>query len=402
MSIKIAERMQNLKGSAGFALLSQAKEMRARGEDVISLAIGEPEGNTYKPICEAGKKAIDEGWTKYSPAGGLPILRKALAQHYSQEFCLDVSAGNVFVGSGCKQVLFGAFQCLCGPKDEVLLPAPYWMSYPPLVKLSGASLKVAPAKPKNHFKITAEELKKNISHKTKAFLLNTPNNPTGAVYSKEELSAIGRVLLQFPHLIIMIDGIYSQLVFSEEENAAPHLLKLYPELKSRILVFDGASKSHLMTGWRLGWLIGPKAFVKTLSAFQSQSAGCANTITQKAFADGFSFCAQEIKNMTQNLKNLRDILTQALTGIKGLEVFPSKGAFYLWLGVGDFIGKKYKERRLKSSQDIMELLMAEKKLICISGEEFGMPGYLRLSYSANKGDITKAGQRLREFFLKIS
>lgn len=400
MSIKITERMQKVKGSAGFALLQRAKEMKAQGEDVISLAIGEMGWNTYKPLREAGKKAIDGGWTKYSPSAGQGPLRKKLAEHYAKRFQMDLSSENVFIGNGCKFVLFGAFQCLCGPEDEVLLPAPYWMSYPPLIQLSGACLKVVPTEPKNHFKITPEELEKALSSKTKIFLLNTPNNPTGAVYSKEELLALGAVLRQHPHVVTMLDGIYSRLVFSEK-GLAPHLLSLCPDLKDRILAFDGASKSHLMTGWRLGWLIGPKSFVQTLSAFQSQSAGCANSIAQKAFEDAFLLCEEDLKTVVQKLKGFRDILTEGLKNIPGLEVFPSQGAFYLWLGVGDFIGKKYKQHVIKSSQDIMELLIAEKKLICISGEEFGMPGYLRLSYAVDTEDIKKAVQRLQEFFLEI-
>ncbi len=398
--MKIAKRMQGLKSSLGFELLKIGKTLKAQGEDVVSLAIGELQWNTYKPIRQAAQKAIDEGYTKYSPSAGREPLRKKLSEQASQQFKLPLDYENIFIGNGCKYVLFGAFQSLCNKGDEVILPAPYWMSYPPLIKLSGAKVKVVPAKEKNYFKITAKELRENLSEKTKIFLLNSPNNPTSAIYSEEELKTLGEVLKDFPHVVIMCDAIYDRIVFSGK--TAPHMLAVCPELQDRILAFNGASKSHLMTGWRLGWLVGPKEFIKTISTFQSQSIGCANSISQKAFEDAFEICEENLKNMIKKLRYIRDLLTEGLKNIPDLKIFPSEGAFYLWVGVKSFLGKKYKGKSLNSSQDIMEQLLTEKKLLCICGEEFGMPGHLRLSYVAEEKDIKKAVNRLQDFFSELT
>ena len=398
--MKMSSRMQGLKASVGFELLKVGEALKAQGEDVVSLAIGELQWNTYKPIREAAKKAIDEGYTKYSPSAGREPLRKKLSEQARRQFDLPLSAENVFVGNGCKSVLYGVFQTLCETGDEVLLPAPYWMSYPPVIELSGAKVQLVPTKEKNDFKITAKELEDNISKKTKVFLLNSPNNPTSAVYSEEELKSLGEVLRRFPDMMTIVDAIYDRIVYSR--RFAPHLLSVCPDLKDQILALNGASKNYLMTGWRLGWLIGPKALIKTISIFQSQSLSCANSISQKAFEDAFELCEEDVKNTVQNLKHIRDLLIEGLKDISGLKIFPSEGAFYLWIGVQSFFGKKHKGQALNSAQDIMTQLLTAKKLLCICGEEFGMPGYLRLSYVTYEKDIKKAITRLQDFFSELT
>ena len=398
--MKIASRMQGLKASVGFELLKVGEALKAQGEDVVSLAIGELQWNTYTPIRQAAKRAIDEGYTKYSPSAGREPLRKKLSEQACRQFGLSLSAENVFVGNGCKSVLFGVFQSLCETGDEVLLPAPYWMSYPPVIELSGAKVQLVSTKEKNNFKITAKELEENISEKTKMFLLNSPNNPTSAVYSAEELKSLGEVLRRFSHVMIVVDAIYDRIVYSGQ--FAPHLLSVCPDLKDQTLALNGASKTYLMTGWRLGWLIGPKALIKTISIFQSQSLSCANSISQKAFEDAFELCEEDVKNTVQNLKHIRDLLIEGLKNISSLKIFPSEGAFYLWIGVQSFFGKKHKGQVLNSAQDIMKQLLTEKKLLCICGEEFGMPGYLRLSYVTDEKDIKKAIIRLQDFFSELT
>ena len=291
--MKIATRMQGLKSSVGFELLQKSKDLKEKGEDVISLAIGELSWNTFKPIRLAAQRAIEEGYTKYSPSGGRMPLREKISLSASKQFGLPLSAENVFIGNGCKYILFSAFQCLCEAGDEALLPAPYWMSYPSLVRLSGAQLKTVQTKEENNFKITANELEQNISEKTRIFLLNSPNNPTSAIYSEKELKEVGEVLRRFPHVVTIVDAIYDRIVFSGEK--VPHLLSVCPDLQDRILALNGASKNYLMTGWRLGWLVGPKEFIKLISVFQSQSVSCANSIAQRAFESAFEDCEEELK-----------------------------------------------------------------------------------------------------------
>ena len=398
--MKIAGRMQGLKASVGFELLKIGKKLKAQGEDVVSLAIGQLMWNTYESLRTAAKKAMDEGYTKYTPSEGSQSLRGKLAKQAEKDFNISFSAENVFVSSGCKAVLFSVFQSFCDAGDEVILPSPYWMSYPPTIQLSGATVKTVPTEESNGFKITARELEENISEKTKVFLLNSPNNPTSAIYSEKELKSLGEVLKSYPHVTAVVDAIYDRLVFSGEK--APHLLSVCPDLKDQILALNGASKNYLMTGWRLGWLIGSKESVKILSAFQSQSIGCPNSISQKAFEEAFESCEKDIQGTIQNLKRVRDVLTEGLKQIPGLKVFPSEGAFYLWIGVQNFFGKKYRGQSLSSSQNIMEQLLNEKKLLCICGEEFGRPGYLRLSYVSHEKDMKKAVSRLQEFFSELT
>ena len=399
--MNLAERVKKLKPSIVFELLSKAKQMKANGEDVISLSIGELQGKTYDPIRKAAQEVIEEGDIKYCPSAGVLSLREKLAKDAEKQWNIPLDSGNVFVANGCKYVLYATFQSLCEKGDEVILPSPYWMSYPPLISLSGASLKALDTKEENDFKVTAEELDQAITEKTKIFLLNSPNNPTSAVYTEEELIELGRVLIKHPQVTVIVDAIYDRLIYSKD-NYAPHLLKLCPELKDRLLAFNGASKNYLMTGWRLGWLIGPQKWVKVFSAFQSQSAGCANAIAQKTFEKAFQSCEEDISRTVQELKTVRDTFYKELKAIPGLNIYPSHGAFYFWVGVKSFIGKNYKGSILESSKDIMEQLLKHKKLVCICGEEFGRAGYLRLSYVTSPEEIKRAGSRLKEFFSELT
>ena len=397
--MKLASRVKNIKPSAGFELLKLAKKLKSEGKDIISLAIGELQWNTYQPLRQAAQKAIEEGWTKYSPSAGQESLRQLLSQQASQHWSIPLTPENIFIGNGCKAILFALFQTFCDPEDEVILPSPYWMSYPASIELSEAKVKVTPTQPENHFKITPKELEQAISQKTKFFILNSPNNPTGAIYSKKELKALGEVLNQHNSLFTIVDAIYDQLTYSQAK--APHLLEACPHLQDRVLALNGASKNYLMTGWRLGWLIAQKEIVKAVSTFQSQSLSCANTISQKAFEGGFLNCEEHIKDTVKKLKSIRDILTEGLKSVPGLKLFPSEGGFYLWLGVQNFLGKHHKGQKLNSSKDIMKHILTEKNLLCIPGEEFGSPGYLRLSYVAYEQDIKKALVRLKEFFSEL-
>ena len=399
--MKLSQRVQNLKPSVGFELLKMAQEMKAKGENVISLAIGELQGKSYQAIRRAGQRAIEEGHTKYTPAAGERKLREKLAKQAKKQFDMELDFENVLVSHGVKYALYTVFQSLCSNGDEVLLPAPYWLSYPSLISLSGADLKVIKTKAENGFKITAEELESAISPRSKIFLLNSPNNPTSAVYTESELKALGETLKKYPHVIALIDSIYDRLVYSKE-RPAPHLLKVCPELKNQILSLNGASKSYLMTGWRLGWLIGPKNYVKVFSAFQSQSLSCCNSIAQKAFETGFEACEDEILKSIEDLKKVREALSNSLKGLPELDLYPSEGAFYLWVGVQKALGKKYRGIPLNSSKDIMQKLLEEKKLLCICGEEFGMEGYIRLSYVLDESSIKEAGERLKEFFSSLT
>ena len=399
MRIKPARRAQNLKSSAVFDLLQKAKELSLRGRDIVSLSVGEPVWGTYGRVRKAGIRAIEEGWTKYTPSAGIPALREALARRMSRRFPFPVRAEETAAAAGCKQALFAIFQCFFEPGDEVVLPVPYWVSYKELIELSGARVRLAVCEESAGFKLTPESLRASLEGGAKGFLLNTPNNPTGAVYTKEELASLGAVLRERPDILIVTDDIYDRLVF--EGESAPHLLEACPDLKDRTLCVNGASKAFLMTGWRVAWLTGPLDFIKVFTAFQSQSISCVNSIAQKTLADELLACDEEIAALVQKLKPLRQKLLNALHRLPGVRPFPPDGAFYLWAGVQDVIGRSYKGKKILSSADLMERLLNEADLICVSGENFGLPGYLRFSYAVEPETLEKAVSRLSAFFSLI-
>ncbi len=395
-----SKRVDGLRPSPVFELLKKAGEMKARGKDVISLSIGELDWGTYNIIKEAGKKAIDENYTRYTGSAGREILRKKISQESHQIYNLDTGLENVAISAGCKYALFVIFQILCDVDDEVIFPAPYWMSYPDIIGLSGARSVIVNTDENSGFKITASQLRNSITDKTRIFLLNSPNNPTSAIYTKKELQALGEVLKDHPQIFIVTDDIYDQIVFSGKR--APHFFTACPYLKDRILALNGGSKNYLMTGWRISWVIAPKEFIKIFSSFQSQSISCVNSIAQKAMEDSMGLCEQDIKNMVSKLRELRDFFSQGINQISGLKEFPSEGAFYLWVGVKDLIGKNHKGFKIKSSRDIMEQLLIKKNLLCLSGEEFGTSGYLRFSYGLEKDILKKAVSRLSEFVSELT
>ena len=398
-NLYLSERVKSLKPSAVFELLQKAKNLKKQGRDIISLSVGEPVWDTYDKIKQAGKRAIDEGHTKYTPSSGTPELRAKISERMSEDCGFPVKPSNVVVASGCKQALFVLFQCFCDPGDEVILPAPYWVSYKQIIELSGAVSKTVSCDEGTGFKITPSQLKQAITEKTKGFLLNSPNNPTSAIYTEEELKALGEELRRHPKVFIITDDIYDRLVF--KGSRAPHLLAVCPDLKDRTFCVNGASKIYLMTGWRLAWITGPEEYMQTLSAFQSQSISCTSSIAQKAVADTLLECDQEIQDLIQKLKPLRDQLFQTIKELPGIKPYPSEGAFYLWIDVRNIIGCSHKGEKILSSFHLVEQLLDKADLVCVSGESFGAPGYLRFSYGVAKETLDKACQRLSEFFKSV-
>ena len=398
--MKFAKRAGTLRPSPVFELLKRAGKMRAEGKDIISLSIGELKWGTYQPIKDAAKKAIDEDFTKYTGSAGREELRNLIKKDASSIYGLDVETENVCISSGCKFALFSAFQILCNDGDEVIFPSPYWMSYPDIISLSGAKSVIVPTDESSGFKITPEQLEKSITKKTKIFLLNSPNNPTSAIYTEEELKKLGEVLKKYPEIFIITDEIYDQIVF--EGSRAPLFLKTCPELKNRMICLNGASKNYLMTGWRISWVIAPKEFIKVFSAFHSQSVSCVSSVAQKAIEDGLHLCTKDIKTMVSNLKERRDHMIEGLKKIPGIKIYPADGAFYIWVGVKDLLGKSYKGNKISSSRDLMEQLLVQKNLLCLSGEEFGTPGHLRFSYGLEKEDLNKANSRISEFVSELT
>ena len=273
----LSKRTALMKPSAILMLATKAAEMKAAGQDVISLTVGEPDWDTYPHIKQAAHRAIDQGVTKYTPSAGLPALRKAIAKQISEDLHLNYEMADITVGSGAKFVLFAALQALCGPGDEVIIPAPYWASYTTMVELAEAYPRIAVCDRKSDFKLTPEILRTVIGARSKVLLLNSPSNPTGKIYSRDELEAIAKVLREFPKVVVISDDIYNRLVFTGEK-LAPHLLQVAPDLRDRTVVLNGASKSYAMTGWRVGWAAGPRPVISAMTNYASQSVSCACSV----------------------------------------------------------------------------------------------------------------------------
>ena len=395
-----AQRVQGLKPSAVFQVLQKAEVLKKKGKDIVSLSIGEPEWGTFDIIKSAGIKAIQEDYTKYTSASGREKLRSQLSLQAEKDLGIPFGPENVTITAGCKYALFTFFQCFCNPGDEVILPAPYWVSYPNIMELCGAKCVTVPTDESSGFKITVSQLKKSLTDKTKIFLLNSPNNPTSAVYTGEELKALGDVLKDHPQVLVVTDDIYNRIVF--EGDIAPHILNFCSFLKNRTFAINGGSKSYLMTGWRIAWIIGPKNLIKTLSSFQSQTISCANSISQKALEDSLLASEESIIQFREKLRELRDSFFNQMSQIPGLKPHPSEGGFYLWVGVKDLIGRKYQGEPITSSLDLMEKLLEKANLLCLSGESFGAPGYLRFNYAVKPESLNKAIQRLSQFVSELT
>lgn len=397
--IQLAKRAQLLKPSPILVLAARAGELKAAGNDVISLSIGEPDWTPYPNIKEVAMASIRDGKTKYTPAAGIPELRKAIAEQATKDLGIPFDFTQVTASSGAKFVLFAALQTVVNPGDEVILVAPYWASYSTMVELADGTPKEVICDHKVDFKLTPELLKKAITPKTKAILLNSPSNPTGKIYSREELAALAEVFRANPQIVIISDDIYNRLCF--EHKLAPHILHVAPDLRDRTIVLNGASKSYAMTGWRLGWALGPKEVITAMSNYQSQSVSCANSMSQYAAIEAIKNCDPDVAKTVESLKDRATVLVKALEEIPGVKVAKPEGAFYLWVDISAYMGKSFDGKVMKTSTDLAEAYLNDQMVAAVPGAEFGLDGYFRLSYALSKEDAKRAVERLKVFFAKL-
>lgn len=397
----LSKRMQELKPSATLALAAKAKQLKADGHDVVSLTVGEPDWTTYDKAKEAGKKAIDENKTTYTPAAGIPQLKQAIAGLVGGQLNREIKPTEVTVSAGAKYVIYGALTAILDPGQEVVIPSPYWVSYPTMVELAGGIPKTVTCKQDTEFKMTAAQLEEAITPNTKGLLLNSPSNPTGAEYTKEELTAIAEVLKKNPNIVILCDDIYNQLSFNDT-GLSPHLLHVAPELFDRTLCINGMSKAYSMTGWRMGWVVGPEKIVKAIGSFQSQTTGASSSISQWASVTAINDCKEEVKNALVALKERKEFFMDKMSSVPGMNVFSPQGAFYLWVNIEEWIGKNYSGAALNDSRKVAELLLENEKLAVVPGQEFGLDGYLRLSFAASPKDLEEATNRLQNFYSQLS
>ncbi len=389
----LSKRAQNLKTSPTLFLVAKAKELQAKGHPVISLTVGEPDWPTFPVAANAGKEAIEKGITKYTPANGTVELRQAVADKVKSEIGLEYTVKNVTVASGAKFIIFGALQMLCSPGDEVIINSPYWVSYPTMVELADGVPVVVDCGEEVHFKMTPEKLEKAITPRTRAFLFCSPSNPTGLVYTREELKALAEVLKRHPKVVVISDDMYNRLMF-DGTSVAPHILHVAPELKDRVVLVNGGSKAYSMTGWRIGWAVGPEKLIAAMGDYQSQSTGSPSSISQYAAVAAIKHSEPDIAGVVKTLIQRKKAAMAAFAEIPQLRVIEPQGAFYLWVEMKSIFGKSYKDRKIEGSKDFADILLNEYFVATVPGSECGCDGYLRLSFACSEAQMKEAIQRM--------
>lgn len=395
MSI-LAQRLSAIKPSPTIAVTTKAAELKAQGLDVIGLGAGEPDFDTPDHIKEAGKAAIDRGETKYTPSAGTPALRKAIVAKFKRENGLTYTTDQVTIGVGGKQVIFNAFIATVQQGDEIIVPAPYWVSYPDIAMLFGGKPVYVTCGENARFKLTGEALAAAITPKTKWLVLNSPNNPTGAAYTREELRALADVLLKHPHVWIMTDDIYEHLTYDGFKFAT--LCEVEPKLMDRTLTLNGVSKAYAMTGWRMGYACGPIELIKAMNMIQSQSASHPASITQAATVAALDGPMDFLAPRNEAFKQRRDMVVKMLNQAKGITCQTPEGAFYVYPSCAGVIGKTTpKGRKLATDTDFVEALLDEALVAVVQGAAFGLSPYFRISYATSQAALEKACTRIQEF-----
>ena len=390
MSI-VSNSLKRIKPSPTIAVTSKAREMRAAGKDVIGLGAGEPDFDTPDNIKEAAIQAIKRGDTKYTAVDGTPALKMAIKEKFSRENNLTYELDQISVGTGGKQVLYNAFMATLNPGDEVIIPAPYWVSYPDMVLLAGGKPKIVKCSEKNEFKITPAELKKAISKKTKWLIINSPSNPTGSCYTKEEIQELSKILIKNKKVFILSDDIYEHITYDGFEFFTIAQIK---SLKDRVLTMNGVSKSYSMTGWRIGYGAGPKDIIKAMAKIQSQSTTNPSSISQAAAVEALNGTQDFIKSRSESFKERRDFVVENLNNIEGLSCLKPNGAFYVFPNCKKLLGKKTK---LKTDKDFVEKLLEKSEVAVVQGSAFGLDGYFRISYATSMDNLKKALERIKSF-----
>ncbi len=392
----VSNNLKRIKPSPTIAVTQKAKEMKDAGKDVIGLGAGEPDFDTPENIKQAAIDAIKRGDTKYTAVDGTPALKKAIQSKFLRENNLSFELSEISVGTGGKQVLYNAFMATLNKGDEVIIPAPFWVSYPDMVLLAGGKPKIIKCSEEEGFKLTPNKLKKAITSKTKWIILNSPSNPTGACYSKKEIEALAEVLKKHKNVYILSDDIYEHITF---DNFKFFTIAQIKELKDRTLTMNGVSKSYSMTGWRIGYAAGPKEIIKAIAKIQSQSTTNPSSISQAAAVEALNGTQDFIKTRSNSFKERRDFVVKELNNIKGISCLNPNGAFYVFPNCKKLLGKKTK---LKTDTAFVEKLLEETGVAVVQGSAFGLDGFFRISYATSMDNLKKALSRIRSFCEKLN
>lgn len=394
---QLSDRLNRLSPSATLAMSQKSNELKAKGVDVINLSVGEPDFNTPDHIKEAAKKAIDDNFSRYSPIPGYPDLRKAIAEKLKKENGLDYTIAQISCANGAKQSVCNAIMTLVNEGDEVIVPAPYWVSYPEMVKLADGKPVIVTAGIEQDFKITPEQLEKAITPKTKALILCSPSNPTGSVYSKNELKGLAEVLAKHPHVYILADEIYEHINYIGQHQS----IAQFPEIRERVIIINGVSKAYAMTGWRIGFVAAAEWIVKAINKLQGQYTSGPCSVSQKAAEAAYTGTQEPVKEMRQAFERRRSLIVKLAKEIPGLEVNVPEGAFYLFPKCDYFFGLSNGDRQINNSDDLAMYLLEVANVACVGGTSFGAPECIRMSYATSDENIVEAMRRIKEALAKL-
>ena len=397
----IAERMSLIKPSPTMAVTKMAAEMKAAGKDIIGLGAGEPDFDTPDHIKNAAIEAIKNGETKYTAVDGTPALKKAIAKKFYKDNSIKYNIDEIIVSVGGKQVLYNALMSSINPGDEVIIPSPFWVSYPDMVSLAGGVPIIVEGKEKNNFKIQPDDIRDKISTKTKWIIINSPSNPTGSSYSAEELRDIGNLLLEHENIFVMSDDIYEKIIYDDFKFFS--LAEVMPELKDRILTVNGVSKAYAMTGWRIGYAGGPKHLITAMSKLQSQSTSNPSSISQAAALAALEGPEEFLLERNERFKTRRDMVVKMLNECNGLSCIKPSGAFYVYPSCSGIIGKSSKEGKLiENSIDFSAYLLESVGVAVVPGSAFGADPFFRISYATSDSILEEACNRIKKACEQLS
>ncbi|MGL4851630.1 MAG: pyridoxal phosphate-dependent aminotransferase [Phocaeicola sp.] len=395
---QLSDRLNRLASSATLAMSQKSNELKAQGVDVINMSVGEPDFNTPDHIKEAAKKAIDDNFSRYSPVPGYPALRNAIVAKLKRENGLTYTAAQISCANGAKQSVCNVILALVNEGDEVIVPAPYWVSYPDMVKLADGTPVIVTAGIEQDFKITPAQLEAAITPKTRALILCSPSNPTGSVYSKEELAGLAAVLAKHENIIVVADEIYEHITYIGKHES----MAQFEEIRDRVVIVNGVSKAYAMTGWRIGFIAGPEWIVKAVNKLQGQYTSGPCSVSQKAAEEAYVGTQQPVEDMRVAFERRRNLIVQLAKEIPGFEVNTPQGAFYLFPKCDSYYGKSYNGTVIKDSDDLAMYLLEVGHVACVGGTSFGSPECIRMSYATSDDSIVEAIRRIKEALAQLS
>ncbi len=396
--MELSRRVQSVKPSATLSINARAKELKASGIEIVNFGVGEPDFPTPQHIKEAAQKAIDDNFTRYTPVGGIPELKDAIIEQFKTDYGVAYEPGEILVSCGGKHCIYNLAQAILNEDDEVIIPAPYWVSYPDIIRLAGGRSIIVQTKEEDGFKLRPEKLEEAITEKTKLLILNSPSNPTGSVYTLDELKSIAEILIKH-RILVLTDDIYNKIIFGDAKWVS--ILHANPDMKELTMVLNGVSKTYSMTGWRIGYMAGPDPIISACTKIQSQSTSNPNSIAQVAAVAALNGPQDDVERMVSAFAKRREYFLERLQEVKYITFYPPQGAFYIFPNFSAYYGKKYDGQVITNSLDLTSFLMEEAEIALVPGSAFGDDRCLRFSFATSITTIEKGMDKLEAALNKL-